>query len=73
MGRAGGVFIGFNEPSYTDRVTMSGVLGIDIDDGRLLCHGTWSGRAESDAQAHFTCKETECPPPPQRRPGHPSV
>jgi len=51
---AGGVFIGFNEPSYTDRVTMSGVLGIDIDDGRLLCHGTWSERAESDAQAHFT-------------------
>ncbi len=53
----GGVFIGVNEPSYTTGVAMGAVLGIDIDDGRLLCHGRWSGRADSGSYAHFALEK----------------
>lgn len=41
----GGVFIGVNEPAYlrgySHNIRMNAVLGVDIDDGRRLCHGTW--------------------------------
>ncbi|WP_332445849.1 1,3-beta-galactosyl-N-acetylhexosamine phosphorylase [Sphaerochaeta sp.] len=41
----GGVFLGVNEPSvvdgYADTMRMAPVLGVDVDDGRRLCHGLW--------------------------------
>lgn len=49
---AGGVFLGINEPSSAPggdtRLRMAHVLGMDIDDGRRLCHGAWTYTAETD-------------------------
>ncbi len=42
----GGCVIGVNEPSATDgfdtMLTLSHVLGVDIDNGERICHGKWS-------------------------------
>lgn len=41
----GGTFLGVNEPSalegYAYNLRLAPVLGVDVDDGRLLCHGRW--------------------------------
>ncbi|MBQ7976727.1 MAG: 1,3-beta-galactosyl-N-acetylhexosamine phosphorylase [Clostridia bacterium] len=42
----GGCVIGVNEPSATDGfdtlLTLSHVLGVDVDNGERVCHGKWS-------------------------------
>ena len=46
----GGIFMGVNEPSavqgYANNLRMAPVLGIDVDDGRRLCHGFWKVEQE---------------------------
>ena len=53
----GGVFVGVNEPSavqgYANNLRMAPVLGIDIDDGRRLCHGVWKVEQEAGSKLNL--------------------
>ena len=53
----GGTFIGINEPSmvqgYSNNLRMASVLGIDIDDGRRLCHGVWKVEQQENLSLPF--------------------
>ncbi len=49
----GGVFIGVNEPSFTEgydtKLRLAHILGMDIDDGERICHGRWAYECENGA------------------------
>ncbi|MEA4861631.1 MAG: 1,3-beta-galactosyl-N-acetylhexosamine phosphorylase, partial [Sphaerochaeta sp.] len=54
----GGTFLGINEPSavqgYANNLRMAPVLGIDIDDGRRLCHGVWKVEEKNEKGITFS-------------------
>lgn len=51
----GGVLLGVNAPSATrggdTALRMAHVLGVDIDDGRRLCHGRWQYEIDAESAA----------------------
>ncbi len=59
----GGTFLGVNEPSavqgYANNLRMAPVLGIDIDDGRRLCHGVWKAEEKRDSHRTFSLAKKE--------------
>ena len=59
----GGAFLGINEPSavqgYANNLRMAPVLGIDIDDGRRLCHGVWKVEPSTDGLEEFSLAKKE--------------